>query len=767
MKTLILFSLILLGPINLRAEERESFGNAPTSQNAVDLVAKIVDIYQKDGHEKALKFLDLEGMKFIKDGTALERYDFFKKLRAEAIFREGRRDLLWATHLSEWIYDFSRNVGEEFWLKRIIKDLYPLYYASGRYGDARRVLTNERIRLAEGPGTSVEIDSMTATGPAEKNFPEFQKRVMPKTLIHKSYSKLMSFLAVQDLAEGKWKRAMEEAWIAKTKGISGGRWYSERPHLTDSKAMISELADLRRKGAWVLGQAYQFLGLYEMELKENSGIVEIDQGQGWGTHTVQIAEARVAYLEYALGKKDASVLKVLEELRKTIAENYKAAIDDQHRVTLWMADIHFSEGDADSGWKLVDGLRLDESLNTGIQAEVLEEWCRHRVREGRLEKVEEELQSLLEKARSFGLKRKEIQLYQIYADFLSAAGRYDEALFMQRELLRLLKSFDVYTRVPEALAGLARIYALRGNRAEAERILQDAQKSLEGRTSTDRLNERIKKALSRPLPEANSEREMVLKMGTDLQPKRAMTSPLDGFSSRGFFTLTNLSSKTQIGVLKVNGTGVKLLDKEVEEVIRIGVGLAGVGPLLQERVTLEAESQIHIELESQNENEKEVEISWLPDEGSPQKSKWFSTASEGDENSAIVDAGDYADNPFYLVPIFHLLQYRDADGFHRAFDIKVKSSEPARIELYDGDDQLVFVDANGDGDFDDEGDIVMNDLNLNHQPDLKIDSEESEHRFVVFVKALNQIPAEGLEINIMGREEGKWEVFAQDRIVLE
>ena len=91
-----------------------------------------------------------------------------------------------------------------------------------------------------------------------------------------------------------------------------------------------------------------------------------------------------------------------------------------------------------------------------------------------------------------------------------------------------------------------------------------------------------------------------------------------------------------------------------------------------------------------------------------------------------------------------------------------------RIEVYDGTGtKLICVDANGDGDFEDKGDLVYQDLNGNGHPDLSIGEGDSLASLTMYVDP-GQIEAgdsdTSREVSISLLEDGEWHLDAVDVI---
>lgn len=740
------------------------FGDAPEDKAAMALAGKIAATHRSDGVEKAVALLEKEGRAFIKNSGATARFDFFSSLMAEAMAGRGRANQEWSLALTEWCYLYCRDVGEDYWCDKFTPEMHRGYFQAGRYGAARKVLEFDRLRQLENQ-EDLDISIFPASGPFDAAFPAIAKRTPGKTR-NLPTKKFSIFIAQsrQDLAEGKWQRAMEAAAMGYSNAMGMYSWHKQRPNLTDSKNMMTDMTGHWRRLRTVMASGYRFLDLKELELKECLEMVAFNQEEGREFWDVKMAEARAAHLKVVLGRADASVLREMEEIRVVLLTPDYNALDDADRVSLMMADIHFLSGEEAKGWGIIDKIRANKGLSRDMKYEVDMEWCRHRVATKKYDSVETELVRLLEIAREGGLKQREIALYEIYAGLLIGLGRYEDALVIQNELLRLLRSFDLFTRIPSAMGQLARIQAAMGQRTQAEASVKEARERLEAGKIPDDAKSRLRAGLDVPLPET-ADRFQSNQEGTDLQPVRSMSIPLAGLPARGLFTLTNFSGAEVRGELVFRGSGLVFRDAG-DAMVALDVDDPKGKPTLSQQISLPAGSVKLIDFsrwEEAGDNETKVALEWKPAKGKPQTAEWKAEQEEKAVSIAVTDAAEYMDNPFYLIPIYHLLQYQDT--FARAADVRVVGSQPARVELYNEKDELVSVDANGDGAFTIDGDMVSQDLNRNGFGDLELKADVKETRFRMFVRPLKIEPGKEITFDLQLFEAGQWTTFSSDRLV--
>ena len=94
----------------------------------------------------------------------------------------------------------------------------------------------------------------------------------------------------------------------------------------------------------------------------------------------------------------------------------------------------------------------------------------------------------------------------------------------------------------------------------------------------------------------------------------------------------------------------------------------------------------------------------------------------------------------------------------------VSASSPMRIEAYNGaTGQLIYVDANGDGDFKDAGDLISSDANHNNWPDILFNAGDRMAALTLYVKSEADRDGEQ-KLTIKLLEQGLWRIDAVDVI---
>ncbi len=106
-------------------------------------------------------------------------------------------------------------------------------------------------------------------------------------------------------------------------------------------------------------------------------------------------------------------------------------------------------------------------------------------------------------------------------------------------------------------------------------------------------------------------------------------------------------------------------------------------------------------------NTCEVSLAWLAADGSSGKAAtWAARWDAAAADCIVLDAGVLQANPFHSITFTHQLA-APADGAP-GIAFRLRSPEPLRIEYYDSSSgHLLAIDANGNGDFTDEGDLHL------------------------------------------------------------
>jgi hypothetical protein len=343
---------------------------------------------------------------------------------------------------------------------------------------------------------------------------------------------------------------------------------------------------------------------------------------------------------------------------------------------------------------------------------------------GKHPELENWLVRLLHFERSMGNKFNELPLYEKYATFLTLNNRLAEAVDIMEEAVRL----SVVMNVP--------------HRAEKNRQqLATLRKLIKGESRK-----------------------------VELQPMASRSSVIRGSTAYARFYLTNPSTVSKSGNLRMNGS-IVASDRVDEKMIAVVLDATLAVKTVTTPVVIKSGAAIVIDVTGQGASEDvetEYSCAWTEDDDIVSETIWLYQSSDVATRMSVVDAHAVRLSPFHLIPIRHMIQRKGANEESESTDVKIVASEPMRIELYDKTGTtLLSVDANGDGDFQDKGDLVYQDLNGNGHPDLTMGEGESLASLYLYVEP-TQIgtdeskPARDVSISIL--ENGEWHLDAVDTI---
>lgn len=316
----------------------------------------------------------------------------------------------------------------------------------------------------------------------------------------------------------------------------------------------------------------------------------------------------------------------------------------------------------------------------------------------RYDGVENQLFEALKFTREQGLKVAEPPIYDRYVKFLIATERLPEAVDVQQEQIKLLRKLNIPLGLPDALAQLAAIYRQMGN-APAE---------LQSLRANPLLAEQQAARIAELAPLVASASEPV-DFSFDLQPMTLTSSPLPGQPLEAIFTLSNLGDTTSELTLQAEATHPIQFKDVAAEADPIVVFMPGPDPKADETaVTFDAQEQrfVRIKMPAGYTDASDVSLTLLAQRGDTQVRAELLILTNGEAAStAIIDAQELEDNPFYLVSAFHHLA-NATPGQPQTVALRAIASQPTRVEAYDAFGALLFIDAQGNGSFTDPGDVL-------------------------------------------------------------
>ena len=120
-------------------------------------------------------------------------------------------------------------------------------------------------------------------------------------------------------------------------------------------------------------------------------------------------------------------------------------------------------------------------------------------------------------------------------------------------------------------------------------------------------------------------------------------------------------------------------------------------------------------------------------------------------------------NAFYAVPVPQFMQsLAKAAKESKPQNYRLKASPPCWIELTNAADEVLGIDANGNGLFDDVGDVLETDRDANGFPDVVLDQSKNSQELIVFNVYPNASTSDdliNLEFQLLS-DSGDWETVS-------
>lgn len=696
----------------------------------------------------------------------------------EAQFDSGKDDPEWALLLYKSIYDIAKAEKRFDWRMHVRANVVASYSGLCQWAKSRAIL-NEAEDYYKSIGFDLDPNTLPVEGGWDAKVPFVKTRKFPVMLpngrgviywqrheerrdaskpifIDNILTGLMKELAKEDLGMGRWDRAIE-------RGIWLRRWSNAINRNNSDKSRKYEVKrdneDVYRASTFQMASIMVSLGFTEKAL----GLIEEGLARKPSTNNDLVGrtylEIKKARLLVEDGKEDAALMAKMDEALKREGTSPHIGIGVMDYARIIKAQCLATMGDLDGAEELLLTITAREKRN--MRGWLAAELALIDIMLDRSEFAEAEmtLRELMEALRITGQKIDELSLYRAYVKWAWRSGDWEEALRAQREVMRLVEAFRMTPIMPLEQAVLSRIMAELGDQAESDRLADLAQTGAKGRER--RFVESIERQLrGRPEKGSASPASRVL-----IQPKRVVSVPLDGLPARAVVSLVNHGGREAKGVLRVKGlptkiswdqaTGQGIVEVEdapgdtVERVsgeIRIGAGAMAV-------------FSCHGKLAG--EMQRNVFLEWEGRGDCADPCKWIIGAPDKESDGAIIDAGEYEDDPFFLIPIHHHLQSKGKEPVN----LRVVTSEPCRVEMYDGQGALQMVDAEGNGSLAEAGDWLGMDRDRNLAPELLPDPATRETIFMLQIDPKDWKGPEPLRIRVEWLVDGKWVLAAEDQIV--
>jgi tetratricopeptide (TPR) repeat protein len=701
------------------------------SQEQLD---KVMALYHEGKRAEALQQLD-RSMLLAKEEFG-NSGNLYGKVWTEAQIHSGSAD-------EEWGLDvFLCLLGTKNWKTHetdhlIYSNICGKLRSVGRITEARQLAARQQVSLA----TFARIDTANRPyrdlGPLFSFLPDARKRDFPMTTGDidpnaKSDDTLIDYPRMYAVNEGATAALDVGDWVQAAELY---RWFADYAtayckHRTPRTHEVTRNSLLSFGNLAAICNWHGFPAAAEASYGEFIALVSKD---GYPVEDGVLSNAILSQLviRIELGTLPPNAVEIAEEAAETIEGFTYYGRPTKFAAWIRVARIYHATGNRTRAWEIINDLaaRAKTDVNPHYQMMILGPMIDFALDEGGTHpELEAWLIRLLNYERSMGNKFNELPLYEKYAKFLRLNGRLTEAADIMKEAIRLSVAMTVPNRAEKNRAILAEIL-------EAIKVLEEGQ--------------------SRKV---------------DLQPMSSRSMVVAGSIAYGRFYITNPSTVTKSGVLKMSGP-IATDSRSSAGQISVALDTAVALKTVERPVVLEPGASFVVDVSGKgglDDVETEFSCTWLELDEPVSEGIWVYKSSEVATRTTVVDAHAVRISPFYLIPIRHMIQRTANAGNSESVDFRISASEPMRIEVYDSTGtKLICVDANGDGDFEDKGDLVYQDLNGTGHPDLTIGENETLVSLTMYVDPAQIEAADSdasREVSISLLEDGEWHLDALDVI---
>jgi tetratricopeptide (TPR) repeat protein len=694
----------------------------------------------------------------------------------EAQFDSGKNDPEWAAALYRWIFDEARRIGRMDWVFHVSGNVLGEYATVSRWTPYRQLLA-EMSGYLKRQGLDVDPSRLPDRGLWDEEVPGVRLREFPVKIPNgrhvvywqrheqKDASKptWMDNISAHHLMQvgdehfrqGEWRKSIELGlWVcASVDAISEfnrGKTGRERVKREEMNLYLGAVQG-------IVG-TLRVLGLREAEERLVARALEKKLEVQWGGTMHNHLRSRLLDLRIQRGEAAEAML---DELDRLIADKDHG----HHQSELGAVGIRLVKGRClmalgrkDEALVLLEELRrlTGRKYGSWLAVELTHvDWC---LDLGDLKQPAVLLPELLQRVREDGLKVHEIALYERYVRLAELSGDLGLAVYCQRELLRLLEVFAMTPCLPEERAKLARLLALAGEKDEAAAQMAKALALAE----TPNLPRRVLQSVRNAAADLAGSKGVETRKGRVLlQPGTAVSMAAAGFPARLVLEVVNVGEGRASGTLRISGVDCELSWDRESRRGKLDCRAGGDGRELTLDVDAQSMSVFHCVADAVPEDGLVVKAEWLEGGEVLETAEWSVQAADANTSSAVIDAGIYRTDGFCMIPVYHHLQSRDRG----LANLRVLSSAPCRVELYDEAGHLRMVDATGNGSCLDRGDWLRDDADGNGAVELAPAAATGETNFHLFVDPEGAIPAEGVVLRIEWLIDGKWCLAAEDRIM--
>ena len=720
--------------------------------------------------------LEDQGPEVWKRSVTFDQWGFW--IWHEAQFDTGKDDPEWALLLYRAIYDVAKAERRFDWTMHVRSNLVAAYATVCQWANARMVL-NEAEEYYRGIGFDLDPSHLPEEGGWDGAVPYVKTRVFPMMVpngkatvawqrretkrdatkpvyLDNILVGLMQELANEDVGMGRWDRAVE-------RGIWLRRWsntVNKQNADKNKEAKIDrENEDVYRSATQSMASIMIMLGFNDKAMaliEEGLARKSPADGEPLSRSILTLMKARGAVES---GKEDAALMAMMDEAIMREGKSPQMALGDMNYARMVKAECLITLGRLDESEKLLRSVTVREQRKRRgwLSAELLLVDIMLRRRE--FKKAEITLRELMEALRVTGVKIDELDLYRAYVKWAFASGDWEAALRAHREVMRLVEAFRMTPILPHEQAVLSRIMAELGDRKESDRLAALARDGAKGRDS--RFVERIENELRGRLGKDGA----TLPARVLAQPNRVVSVPLDGLPARAVVSLINRGGREAKGMLRVKGLPAKISWDQAA-----GQGLVEVDEVpgntverVSEAIRIPAGTMAIFSCSGKLAGgvQRSMLLQWDGEGSGAEACEWIIGTADNESEGAVIDAGEYADDPFFLIPIYHHLQSKRKDPVN----LRVVTSQPCRVEMYDEAGVLQMVDSEGNGSLAERGDWLGMDEDRNLAAEVRPNPTNGEIRFLLQLDSKEGKGSDPLRIRVEWLVDGKWYLAAEDQIV--
>lgn len=717
---------------------------------------KALGMRAKHGNQAAIDYLSGQFMRISGTRNYYRAYSYFW---TEAQVRTGAEDSLWVSMIYDMLFTTCQANGDYNQAMGVISNVCSTLASCGRYGRLAEVMAvwEQGQKMA---GNRMDISSYTDLGPAIPCLPGIRHRDMPVTQpsqrpipagsnargFHVNQAGAFSNYASLLHAAGRWQESLEyTVWIRD--------WATSK----QTQQPIGEFATSWYGATSTLVSSMKYMGFQDEAL----ALVE----EGLAAPHGQTYHGR---WKIFLAADHLHSLMLVDRAPTDIVEQYAGLVEKAktnghiNRGGVWSIQNQMAQALVKSG-RIQEGEALFDQLVSEGSGNSRRSRLTHWIKSGRVDGVEDELKALLTSSRRTGQKMNEYDLYRDYADFLEKTGRQREALLMRREVIRLAKSFGLFTHLPLEQSKLAVLLMQLGDKSGSAELAETARAQLDGgrlpKSIAAQINAnlaRLESLLGNLVAENQEERAI------DLQPHRSIVIPIANLPWTTYLTLTNPGEQAIAGKLIIEGPSVECTVNEDTGDITITPIDSAAAPATKEfacSVDPGTYRLIHLNAGADRKIEGEIRIAWQDGKSSSEATVVLEAPEDG-VSGAIIQAGEYRANPFYGVPMF--LQYVGKADATDSPPMRFVCSHTSRVEVYQLDGTPLAIDAQGNGSLLNQGDELF--VKSDGAGNMILPLSEGSAAMNLILYPEEAIPEEGITIDVEVYTDGSWQLHSRNRL---